>query len=480
MVYQGVRDNRWSDMGRMFGGGISQGIDKEINQRNRQENMDKDNALRQANIDKRFQMLQAQRDHEMKALQDQKRLQSGIMFGATMPNAGANNQGTIKIDGQYNPSNTGLSQKTLNQMKMQYDSGLTAPREPTAIKPQFDFQGGNVFKDGVKTTETYNPSVSSGGSDAKMRHINAKHALLEKKRTKGLTEGEELELKDIEKLVTQDNSPSMISDAKREEFFKEKILSYRSKLPEELQEQDYTTFDTRGLERKDKNSLNIIAKTMIRKNNPNMAKKALEDVRKTLVSVDQLSQSFRATQKLADGDKNINFIDKTVRDAFSAYTGMNDNELETAFRDKRYASAANVIKNALFGASQSVHEMKSFRDATASLYQTDKGLVMGMRSMLEDVKAKLKVNETFISPEPFNLLFGDKVRNIDALIESMSGFVSGEGDGSQISDADKILQLRNERDNATSQSDAVGDGTVIVNPTTNERMILKNGTWEKI
>jgi hypothetical protein len=220
--------------------------------------------------------------------------------------------------------------------------------------------------------------------------------------------------------------------------------------------------DTRKLDKKGQSDLNVIADSLVRRDKPEGAGKAIEDTRKSLVAVNQLGQALKTTEEISTSGKNINLVDKAIRDNFSQYFGMSDEEMQTAFRDKRYASASNVIRNSLFGAAVSKQEGKNFIDATASLYGTNKNLVLGMKSMMEDVKAKIEINADVIGQAAFNLKFGGRLRNIEDLISSIDNVIAGktEDKGKKLAELRKkdtgsrdamYNQIKTQRPNATPE-----------------------------
>ena len=84
---------------------------------------------------------------------------------------------------------------------------------------------------------------------------------------------------------------------------------------------------------------------MIEQDNPKGAKKAIEETIKSNFAVKQIAQSLKKTQDIMASGKNINTVDKAIRDNLSQYFGMSDEQMNIAFRDKRYASASNIIRN---------------------------------------------------------------------------------------------------------------------------------------
>lgn len=108
--------------------------------------------MKQGIMDKRASLNDTSHQNRLNEQRAYDTNQNNIMFGTTLQNAGAGNQGSIKIDGRYNPQNTGMTEEAFNNMRMQADTGVKVPNPQ---KAQYDYQGGKVFKDGQATNETY-------------------------------------------------------------------------------------------------------------------------------------------------------------------------------------------------------------------------------------------------------------------------------------------------------------------------------------
>ena len=148
-----------------FLGGLSQGLQPMLRYMMDNQMMQNRNDLNQENmgITEQMNIGRMNLQNEMNEQNYQNRLneereykqkQSNKMFGTTMQNAGRDNQGSIKIEGQMNPQNTGLSQQTLNRTKMGIDTGVNPmnyqQKQPKQQRPQYDYKGGVRYKDGEK------------------------------------------------------------------------------------------------------------------------------------------------------------------------------------------------------------------------------------------------------------------------------------------------------------------------------------------
>ncbi len=422
-------DTRWEHLGNKIsntGGMIA-------NQMFRQNNMELQNKLQQERINERFGLLQAQRDHEMKAQQEARRLQSGRMFGDTIQNAGANGLGSISIDGKYTPENTGLLQPAFNQLKMHYDTGESA-QGTSQFKPQYDYKGGSVYKDGKKTDETYD--IINTKDNGEFERLLAK-ANLSKEKKDSLRKDRLLKLSQAN--MNSDAIKFQTAERAQEGFAKYMGLNS----PYEL-----STVDTREWNDVQKTQANQVASKII-KGFGSSAKLVDKKMASYNAMLAQANNAISAYESVGE----FRLLDEGVKKYFSNYFGLSEDELASTEASQAFQSLMNISINADAGKAVSAHEMvrKTLEVATGSM--TKQKILLGIRNLAKRNVGELNGLKDVMGPNAFNLKYGRVLSNYEDLADAVKG-------EEKTSEVENIQQLRNERDsaipqNVTSQNTAV-------------------------
>ena len=175
---------------------------------------------------------------------------------------------------------------------------------------------------------------------------------------------------------------------------------------------DFGMIDMRNVSSEERADLQTYADYKLQAQKTSAAGKIITNALETTSSFTQLDEAMKTTISHLQSGQNVNLIDSKYREYIGKYFGYTDDQISRVVREKNTAGAFNILRRALFGATQSSGEMASFEQQVAKIPNTNTDLVLGMRSMLTMMNSKLVAQRDALGTEVFNIKFGAQASNI--------------------------------------------------------------------
>jgi hypothetical protein len=250
-----------------------------------------------------------------------------------------------------------------------------------------------------------------------------------------LSERQQADLSTIEDRITKLSQPSMNSL----KISLNTIKEIKTGLTEQLAKTnpaiprddnglvDFTRLDMSKLTRSQKSDVRVFIDAKRKALNPVAFEKSVENTMKTNESLGIIVDSIGQLITEVEHGDNINFVEQFYKEAIGEYVGLTDEQLKDTALKSQVAGAFNIIKNALFGATQSTGEMASFKTMAGSLYNTNEKLIVGMRTLLNNSIAKIEANKMVMGDEAFNVIFGERQRRLLQMRDVADEFIANGG-----------------------------------------------------
>lgn len=206
-----------------------------------------------------------------------------------------------------------------------------------------------------------------------------------------------------------------------------------------------------------------LANVKVRAQKPAAAAEITKRMLDVGVQQQQLNDTVAVTLRYMKDGKDFNMVDKTVRENFSNYVGLNDKELENSWRDARFQEALNTQLKVQSGTAVSGQEWERFKSAMGTLHQTNKRAALGMLSMATNMKSQVDVLANSMGSEAFHLKYGHIVGNINKMESELQGalFKGNSVDGNK-----KVTRIIGEQPKTPAQPQ----------PKQVQKQVVKTGT----
>jgi len=155
------------------------------------------------------------------------------------------------------------------------------------------------------------------------------------------------------------------------------------------------------------------------------APELLSDAQGAMNNVDRLSSAIK-TLEGADKSDDINFLKKMYRSKIGKYFGdIDDAGLELLAADKEISEVNNNIRHELFGAVLTAGENRNFYDQAATIYESNKSMLVGLNSTVESQIGELKKIRIAMGKDLFRSQFGERLEALEDRNADMKEIMSG-------------------------------------------------------
>ena len=173
---------------------------------------------------------------------------------------------------------------------------------------------------------------------------------------------------------------------------------------------DIMSYDKSKHDNKTNNKIKATGLRVLRQRSGKNAPKIIGDARRVTNTIDKLSMSGDKIDKaIADG-KNVNFTDKLYREYIGKWVGdIDEADYDTLKNDKRIAEVFNNIRHSLFGSVLTAGESAKFYEQAASLYETNKTMVIGIEAQVSSQIDELTALQDQMGEDVFRSQFGNRL-----------------------------------------------------------------------
>jgi len=203
---------------------------------------------------------------------------------------------------------------------------------------------------------------------------------------------------------------------KKDRFLNKLKSSIVNVLPKDYQNIPLSDIDTRALNPNIKALFNRYADYAIKarglKNSSTI--KIAEDA---AASMHMAKNAMDIVLPLLERGKNFNALPTAIRQSFSSYFGLSDDEAKRMFADKQIQSFLNKYRHTLYGSAVSKHEEENFLKSATNLFKSNQDIAIAIVSSLENKLGALEGAKETLGNEIFNAKYGDLYRNIKDNIE---------------------------------------------------------------
>jgi len=210
---------------------------------------------------------------------------------------------------------------------------------------------------------------------------------------------------------------------------------YKNKFIIDLKKQDdfkdidmdsIVNIDMTKLTPEQKSKAESLANIIIRAEKPSASGEITKRMLDIGVQQKQLNDTTKLTLKYMKEGKDFNMVDKIVRENLSNYIGLNEKELEGAWRDARFQESLNIQLKIQSGTAVSAQEWDRFKSSMGTLYQTNKRVALGMLSMATNMKSQVEILSNSMGSDAFHLKYGHITGNISKMENDLQEALFGE------------------------------------------------------